>query len=208
MLIAHEVYHSFRKTKRNDGWMAAKLDMEKAYDRINWCYLKDVLDRFSFDPKFVQWIMECITTTSMSVLVNGRPTHQFKPQRGLRQGDPLSPYLFILCSEPLARNLQFERNFNKNTIGCPIVRGGVKIPFLSFADDIIIFANGSDNACSRLTHIIEKLCSASGQKVNYHKSSIQFSKNLSNNQKDRIKSRLSIINALSLEKYLGCPIVE
>ena len=118
--------------------------------------------------------MEFVSTTSTSVLVNGGPSDLFLPTRGLRQGDPLSPYLFILCAKILATKLQFECNKPKSPIGCPLVSKGTKIPFLSFVDDIVIFCQGSANACEKVKEIIEQYCQISGQKVNYHKSSLQF----------------------------------
>ena len=127
--------------------------MEKAYDRVRWDFLHEVLQKFGFCETFTQWIMECVTTTSFSVLVNGIPTNQFAPEKGLRQGDPLAPYLFILCSEILARKLQFASNEKKYDIGCPIIHRGTKIPFLAFADDIIIFTKGKEKGCKKVKDI-------------------------------------------------------
>src|ERR1044071_4696293 len=111
-------------------------------------------------------IRECVTTVSFSVLVNNGPTNIFLPSRGLRQGGPLSPFLFILCSEVLARKIQFESNHNNN-IGFPIVPNRITIPFLSFADDIIIFAKAQNSACQTIRTIIEDYYEISGQRINY-----------------------------------------
>ena len=145
ILIAHEIFHSFKNRKGKEAWMALKFDMEKAYDKIEWGFLFKVMEKFGFHSKVINWIKECVTTVSFSVLVNNGPTDMFTPQRGLRQGDPLSPFLFILCAETLARNLQFESNSNPN-LGFPIVKNCITIPFLTFADDIIIFAKANNNA--------------------------------------------------------------
>ena len=77
-LIAHEIFHSFRDKKGKGGWVALKLDMEKAYDKLNWKFLFFIMQKFGFDAKFVNWIQECIQTTSMSILINNSPTDQFK----------------------------------------------------------------------------------------------------------------------------------
>lgn len=89
--------------------MTIKSNMSKAFDRIEWGFLCKVLARFGFHEVWISWIMTCMTSVSYSYLVNGTAQGKVNPSRGIRQGDPLSPYLFILCSEVLSGLLKKAR---------------------------------------------------------------------------------------------------
>lgn len=88
--------------------MSIKLDMSKAYGRVEWTYLDMIMERLGFQSQFISLIMNCVSSTSFSILVNGTPTGHILPTQGLRQRDPLSPHLFLLCTEGLVSLLENE----------------------------------------------------------------------------------------------------
>ena len=108
VVIMQEVLHTMRHKKGGKGYMAIKIDFEKAYDRMRWDFLKETLLLMQVPAKLVDVIYSCVSTCSMSVLWNGVPTEVFQPTRGIRQGDPLSPYLFALGMERLVQMIEWE----------------------------------------------------------------------------------------------------
>lgn len=95
----------FAKRKKNEC-LLFKVDFEKAYDCVRWEYLRDVMRRMGFGSRWMKWMKACVFSCSMSILVNGSPTKDFKAEKGLRQGDPLSPFLFLLAVEGLNSLMQ------------------------------------------------------------------------------------------------------
>ena len=117
IILAQEIFEFLKKKQKGKwGFRVLKLDMNKAYDRINWNFLMAVLNSMKFSPKWVNWIRQCVTTVSYSVLVNGSPSKPFHPSRGLRQGDLVFPYLFLLYANVLSCALIKQENL-KNLIG-------------------------------------------------------------------------------------------
>ena len=106
IIIAQELIHSIDKKKCRFWFMAVKIDLAKAYDRLEWSFILKVLLAFRFPQSLIVLIMSCISSTSMSILFNGGKLDTFKPSRGIRQGDPLSPYLFIICIEYLGQLIE------------------------------------------------------------------------------------------------------
>ncbi|XP_043810685.1 uncharacterized protein LOC122723214 [Manihot esculenta] len=104
-IIAQEVIHSMNKLKGKSGWMAIKVDLEKAYDKIRWDFLNDSLLDAGLPSSLVDTIMRCTTSVRMQVLWNGSITDEFRSSREIRQGDPLPSYLFVLGMERLGQSI-------------------------------------------------------------------------------------------------------
>ncbi|KAF5471695.1 hypothetical protein F2P56_008468 [Juglans regia] len=156
--------------------MALKLDMSNAYDGIQWSFLRAVLYKLGFCRQWVELVMQCIETVSYEILVNDIPQESFHPTRGIRQGDPLSPYLFILCAKALS-NLINQAEANGLIHGVPIAKGQLRISHLLFACDNLLFCKTNAIEWSKLFSLLRVYELASGQRLNLEKTSIMFSKN-------------------------------
>ncbi|XP_042952162.1 uncharacterized protein LOC122289251 [Carya illinoinensis] len=169
ILIAYELLHSMRNRKKGkEGSMAVKLDMSKAYDRVEWRYLEEVMNKLGFCDQWVQLIMRTVSTVSYSTLVNGRVGESFEPSRGIRQGDPLSPFLFVLCAEGLS-SLINEAEKKGEVKGATVTRGGTAVTHLMFADDCILFCKANMREWRRVKELLKTYEAASGQCLNDQK---------------------------------------
>lgn len=205
VLITHEILHYLQHSEaRVICSMAIKTDMSKAYDRIEWGFLRNVLARFGFHEVWINWIMTCVTSVSYSYLINGAAQGMVAPSRGIRQGDPLSPYLFILCTDVLS-SLCKKAQVRGDVIGVKVSRNGSAINHLLFADDTMFFSRTDPRSCAALITILKKYEEASGQFINLDKSAITFSAKTPGEAKRRIREQLRILNEGGLGKYLGLP---
>ncbi|GKF92209.1 putative reverse transcriptase domain, reverse transcriptase zinc-binding domain protein [Tanacetum coccineum] len=153
----------------------------KAYDTVNWDFLEAILRGFGFPCKFIQWVMVCVRTIAFLVSLNGGRYGYFKGGRGLRQGDPISPYLFTIVMEIL--NLTLERKINQTKMftyhqGCDELR----ITSLCFADDLLILSNGDVNS---VKDALDEFSEISGLYPNMSKS-VMFCNNVMDNIKEAI----------------------
>ncbi|KAK6140574.1 hypothetical protein DH2020_025681 [Rehmannia glutinosa] len=205
IMIAFEINH-FLKRKRQckHGVAALKIDMSKAYDRIEWPYLKAMLLKLGFHTRWVELMMLCVTTVRYKITHGIFESDFFTPRRGLRQGDPLSPYLFILCAEGLSFLIQ---NFEKKgwIHGCQIARRAPSVTHLFFADNSFLFFRANREECTRVLNCLDLYSQASGQLVNYQKSSVSFSKNTESEAIRSVCSLLNVPHSNNHGAYLGLP---
>ena len=172
ILIAHETLHHL-KSKRSSrmGYMALKLDMRKAYDRVEWVFLEKIILKMGFNARWVSTIMACIKSVSYSILLNGQPHGHIVLDRGLRQGDPLSQYLFLLITEGL--HSLFKKAEEDGVIrGVSLCANGPRISHLLFADDSLVFCKATISECVQIQSVLHRYEQAFGQSINGAKTSI------------------------------------
>jgi hypothetical protein len=162
--------------------------------------------KLGFHPTWVNWIRICVSSSSFSILLNGSPFGKFTPSRGLRQGDPLSPFLFILGTEVLSRLFHQQESIGLLK-GIRIAKACPPINHLLFADDLIIFGKATSSDANSISTCLHKYCSWSGQKVNSGKSSILFSKNTSSASISSILGIIPFKLSSSNTFHLGLPLL-
>ena len=170
VLIANECVDS--KVKNKIPGVICKLDIKKAYDHVNWEALLDLLKRMGFGVRWCRWIHTCISTVQFSVLFNGSPTDFFGSSRGLKQGDPLSPMLFLVMMEVFSKMM-------KRAEGASLLRGfrvagrqggGVGVSHLLFVDDTILFCDANEEQIIHVRMLLLCFQAMTGLKVNALKS--------------------------------------
>lgn len=154
IVIVHEVFHSLKARKRQATlYMAVMTDNTKAYERLEWAFLSKTMPNMGFDQRWINWIMTCVTAIIYSVLINGTQEEFITPARGLRQGNPLLPYLFIFCAEVLSRRMM-RAMLNRSLMGVRISNNAPAVNHLLFTDDSLFFTLANEKAAKKLMHIV------------------------------------------------------
>ena len=143
--IVQEVIWTLKHRWGGTGFVALKLDLKKAYDRLDWAFIRESLEFFRLPPNFITLITNMVFSTRFHILWNGSPLQEVVPTRGVRQGDPLSPYLFILCLECLS--ILLEEAVHDKLLNPTSFRGRVHLSHLFFADDIFLFTKATTRDC-------------------------------------------------------------
>lgn len=206
LFIAHEIFHLLkRKDSRGRDYVALKLDMSKAYDRLEWEFLRRVLLAYGFCTEWVNLVMLMVTTVSYRYKINGFVSKKLTPSRGLRQGGPLSPYLFILAADVLSRMLlkAKEQGYIQEM---NLTKDGPSITHLFFGDDSLLFAKATEEEMYQVINILNMYTNASGQMINTTKSGLIGGRFISHQVKLRLAGILSIQVWDNPGKYLGLPV--
>uniref|UniRef100_A0A803NMW0 Reverse transcriptase domain-containing protein n=1 Tax=Cannabis sativa TaxID=3483 RepID=A0A803NMW0_CANSA len=205
VFIANEMVNAITHRKLGKvGWAALKLDMENAFDRVEWGFVKAIMQHLCFPVRFVNLILSCLSSVSFRLLINGSLTEKFSSSRGIRQGNPLSPYIFLLVSEALSVVIRLQEHDNYFQ-GISICRSAPPISHLLFADNSLLFSTTTARSCLAIKAALDLYHQATGQLVNFSKSSVLFSPNTCNSEAEFSRRTLGLDNKPFISKYLGIP---
>lgn len=201
ILISFEVMHYLKRKRRgNDGFMAIKLNMSRAYDRVEWDFIRDILLQMGFHENLVKLIMVRVCSVKYTVTHGMHEIGQIYPSRGIKQGDPLSPYLFILCTEELSELIKRYKGLDW-LHGVRVAGSAPTISHMLYSDDSYIFRKAIEGEASKLMELLATFEEASGQKV-FTKSSIFFSPNNSDERRGELCRLMGMMEADENNKYL------
>lgn len=202
-----ELTDILKRKKGMTSYFLLKIDLSKAFDCLEWSFIRQCLHHFKLPPKLIELILFCITSYSSSVIVNGKTTEPFQPTKGLRQGDPMSPYIFIMCMEYLGHLISLQVQ-NQNWKPLPTSRTGLKLSYFFYADDLVLCGINDQNTINGMHNTLKFFSTLSGLYIDLTKSKVIFSGNTTTTQKVLACSTLSIEEAKNLGKYLGFPICK
>uniref|UniRef100_A0A803Q9E6 Reverse transcriptase domain-containing protein n=1 Tax=Cannabis sativa TaxID=3483 RepID=A0A803Q9E6_CANSA len=202
ILIFQDLIKNYGR-KNTSARCAIKIDLSKAYDTVNWNFLENWLNFLCFPSRFVKWIMVCIRGTSYNLMLNGRLQGSFEGKKGLRQGDPMSPLLFVLVMEFLTRRLHKETEME--TFRYHPLCKKLDLVNLSFADDLLLFSKGTQAAVNHLKNALDDFCNQIGLNVNLAKSQIFFG-GVQADERKEIAQVIGLEEGKFPLKYLGVPL--
>jgi hypothetical protein len=204
-LIAFECLHAINtNSDSRSEYCAYKLDLSKAYDRVDWGFLNSVLLKLGFQSSWVHRVMACVSSVRYQIRFNGALTAPFTPSRGLRQGDPLSPYLFLFVADGLSKliNRKVQQNLLQELRIC---RGAPGVSHLLFADDTLLFFKVDVDQAMQVKDTIDTYERCTGQLINNSKCSIMFKGDEETATHAQVQHILGVGTRAFETKYLGLP---
>eukprot|EP00253_Pinus_taeda_P032484 PITA_32484 len=202
IILSNEVIHSLKILKKPG--MILKLDLSKAFDKLSWEYIRQMLLAFGFSATWTRWIMSLIISPGFSMLLNGSPSLPFHSSRGIRQGDPLSPFIFILMAEGLSRLL--HNAISSKSVKGLALHGLNPLSHQQFVDDTMLFGHSSSQEAKAFKSLLSLFFEASGTSINASKSQLFFFNTPVSTQRNIARILGFTISALP-SQYLGAPLM-
>lgn len=193
--------------KRGDKYVAIKIDLHKAYDKLRWEFIEDTLKEARFPLPFINLVMACISSVSMQVMWNRKASDPFWPSRGIHQGDLISPYLFVLCIERLAHAIK-EKVDSKEWQPLKVTRYGPSLSHLFFADDLILFARVTREQMKLINKVLDDFCQASRETISREKSVIFCSRSMPSHEARLLSNFSNFVLKKDPGLYLGVPLLH
>lgn len=205
VILLREVLHSFNMAQYKNAEFCLKVDLSKAFDRMDWNYLESILPLYGFPPRIITWVMACVRSAQFSIVLNGGGNGFFNPECGLRQGCALSPYMFIIGMDLLARSLTYlvQRG---SLQGVQLAPTAPPLTNCLYADDLLIFGKATEEEAAGIVQSLDVFSSVSGQQIGPAKSFIWFSKCTGQRERELVQNALSVPQNSESPKYLGAPI--
>lgn len=203
-LITFECLHAMQSSGQGGEFCAYKLDLAKAYDRVDWKFLECAMQAMGFDAVWIRWIMACVTTVRYRIKFNGELLPPFLPSRGLRQGNPISPYLFLFVADCLSK-LMKNREDSGLVRGIQVCRSSPSVSHLLFADDTLLFFKASSQQAHVVRNMLAVFQRATGQLLSPEKSTIMFGPSVAPAVQEEIRDILHVHTVAFEARYLGLP---
>lgn len=186
------------------GMAALKLNLSKAFDRVEWIYLKEIMYKLGFAHEWISLLMNWISSVRFSILINGEAKGSFSPSRGIRQGDPLSPYVFLICAKGLSLLLHHANSMG-HIAGVSFNHSRPTISHLLFANDNLNFLQSDERECIFFRQLLADYGKASSECINFSKSALIFSPNVHLDRQHYLQAILGIQLVQNLGSYLDSP---
>lgn len=202
VMLVQELMNQYKR-KNITPRCVMKINLRKAYNWVAWPFVGEMPNALNFPTQFISWIMTCITNTRYSLSINSGIFGHFRGKKGLRQGDPLSPFIFVICMEYLSRILRYVRGHHSFSYHSRYEH--LNLTHLSFADDLMLFCKGDSSSVCLMMRGIESFSLTSGLVTNKEKSTVYFG-----NVKDYVKGQIMQVSGFYEGKlpfrYLGISI--
>lgn len=203
VLLATELVKGYHKDSLSER-CAIKIDISKAFDLVQWSFLKNMLLSLDFPKEFINWIMLCVTTASFSVQINGELAGYFQSSRGLRQGCSLSPYLFFMTMDVLSKMLDRAAGLKK--FGYHPRCKNIGLTHLSFADDLMVLSDGKVRSIEGIVAVFDQFAKRTGLRISMEKSTIYLA-GIPESRSQEIQEQFQFAVGCLPVRYLGLPLV-